>query len=266
MGSVDDDDTEVNGNVGEVKVERRGRKRTPGQDPAQIFRSGGGGSTFGGNDRSNTAALVVSRKRTEREGISRYLDDDYLAEEQQRVYRAEDFHVAIKNEYDHEAKPVLVRLHPLMRAAMEDLIEGKQFPINTLQDIFRVGAVELMRKLHHIDVRNKNNASYQPTPNWISQIETISRIELKTEQMRCFQGTLDQLERQVRKLLLLGEFGERQAVMHIARVRNVVKKMESTPEGNGWGDWFMAQIEDKYGVLLERNKKRVKVLRGEQQE
>jgi hypothetical protein len=245
----------------EVKVERRGRKRVSGQDPAvELSRN----STHDSNNTST--ALVVSRRKQEREGISRYLDDDYVAEELGRVYRAEDFHVTIKNEHDHEAKPLLVRMHPLMRSAMEDLIESKEFPVNTLQDLARVGIIELLRKLHHISARNKRDPNYQPTPNWITVIEAISRIEEKGEEMRCFQGTLDELERQVNSFMRLGDFGERQAVMQIARVRNIVKKMESTADGNGWGDWYMQQIESKWGMLLEKNKKRVKVLRGEQQE
>jgi len=187
------------------------------------------------------------------EGIDTYLDHEYLAEERRLRYRPEDFHIAIKNEADHEGEALKVRLHPVMRAALDEMVGCGEFPINSAQDIARRGIYDTLRKLYHL-----RQAGHKLT-NWMSALDAQSGMMAMQEESMAFARTLERLREDVKALVArFGDFGKQQAAVLIVQVRNSAKAMKD----RAWGQWYLEKIEEEFGSLVRSQERRVRIKRG----
>lgn len=184
-------------------------------------------------------------------GTDAYLDPDYIHEDIRRRYRDSDFHVTIKNGFDH-AIPRKIQIHPVMYNAMTEMVRSRCFPIASEDDLMRVGTIEYLRKLYYL--RSNGNVV---SPNWMIVLEAVSKDEVETEQMRQFEESFQKLLRDVKWLVSLGEFGEGKAAGRIIEYKKAVKKLES-----GWREWWLERVEKEFGELVVRQERRVKLRRG----
>lgn len=243
-----------------IKLRRkRGRPRTAATDPvAELTR--GMRSAPDARRTGGEQTAIVRRSRSgstshpPAEGVDRYLDHEYLAEERKRRYRIEDFHIAIKNENDHEGDPIKIRQHPVMKAAIDEMVGSHEFPFNSAQDVYRVGAFELMRKLYYL-----RQSGWKLT-NWMAQLRAQSDMLEMQEEAMAYQKTLERLRKNVHELQAKhGAFGKRQAAVMVVQVRNGAKGMTD----RAWGKWYLDQIDQEFGELVRSQEQRVRIRRGE---
>jgi hypothetical protein len=227
------------GEVGEVSVmPRRGPGRPPKGGRVVTALRGRTGHGHGHARRGGT-------------GLDRYLPEDVREEMQRRVYRPEDFHVAVSDEQGHDRKVGGIRFHPLMANELNMIIARGNFPISTEVDLIRNAVFEYIQKLYELERAGG-------VPNYIARLKAINRLSLQSQQNREFEDTLRTVNEEVRKLL---DKNRREAAAMF--VHDVLQEAKQIPQ-KSWREYYVDSIQRDYGHLLKEQRKSVKVNRREE--
>ena len=144
------------------------------------------------------------------------------------------FRIPFMDKRGHSVKRWL-RLHPNMDMAIGEIVDEKQFPIRNFGDFLRIGANDLLNKLHGM--------------GWVSSImasaQGIMAITQQEEYYAEWAESMGGVENEVIQLRGRGKLAE--AEEYISKIWREIEKM---PEG-GWRERYIERMKEIEGVSKE---------------